>query len=116
MEQPIFPDMKDQSPATELTVDIQRDLSAGKYDSLFQGAPNRPSDLYWVARTGPPRPDVRLLTSVPYQPEAFIEPEYPTLPDSPTSREQSFSASTLMRLAARLISKLKVVIPCSAKQ
>jgi TonB family protein len=55
------------------------DLGKGKYDALFQGAPNRPSDLYDVAKVPRPPPIVRLLRSSPAEPEVPTMPEYPKL-------------------------------------
>jgi TonB family protein len=55
-------------------------VSAGKYDALFQGAPNKPSDLYRAAQDHPFPPVVRLLNSSPPLPvETFVPPKYPPL-------------------------------------
>ena len=56
-----------------------QDLSSGKYDSLFQGAPHRPSDLYRAAQNIPTSPSIRLSSISPVPPEAFVEPKYPPL-------------------------------------
>lgn len=58
---------------------VLRDLSIGKYDALFQGAPHKASDLYRAAQNRPPPPSVRLLSSTSISPEVFVEPEYPPL-------------------------------------
>lgn len=80
MDQPIFPILgKEDVSAKESSSVALRDINAGKYDALFQGAPDKPSELYRAAQNHPPPPSVRLLSSVPIQPEAFVLPEYPPL-------------------------------------
>jgi TonB family protein len=59
--------------------DALRDVSLGKYDALFQGVPNKPSDLYRDAQFRPPTPTVRLLSSLPIQPQELPLPQYPPL-------------------------------------
>lgn len=56
-----------------------RAISEGKYDDLFKGAPDKPSDLYRAARTPPPVSIVRLVSSSPFKPEFFVQPDYPPL-------------------------------------
>jgi hypothetical protein len=56
-----------------------RDIGAGKYDKLFHGAPDKPSDLYRDAHTPTPVPTIRLVRSVPFSPQVFAEPAYPPL-------------------------------------
>jgi hypothetical protein len=56
-----------------------RDISTGKYDLLFHGAPAKLSDLYSAAQILPPVPTIRLVSSTPLQPEAFVPPGYPPL-------------------------------------
>jgi hypothetical protein len=63
-------------------------LETGKYDELFQGAPDKPSDLYRAAQKRQPAPTVKLLNSLPIAPESFPLPEYPPLPESRTRRER----------------------------
>jgi TonB family protein len=55
------------------------DTSAGKYDELFRGAPEKPSDLYRAAQINPPVPTVRLMSSTPFRPDVMIQPDYPPL-------------------------------------
>jgi TonB family protein len=54
-------------------------LASGKYDGLFAGAPDRPSDLYRASRIPPPVPDVQLRSSEPFQPGNFVLPGYPPI-------------------------------------
>jgi protein TonB len=56
-----------------------RDLAAGRYDGLFQDAPDKPSELYRASQIPPPIPTIRLISSVPVQPKDFTEPTYPPL-------------------------------------
>jgi TonB family protein len=59
--------------------DAARALASGEYDRLFDGAPDRPSDLYRASQIRPPTPEVLLRSSVPFQPENFVRPEYPPI-------------------------------------
>jgi TonB family protein len=63
---------KPDSPALE-------DLRTGRYDALFRGAPDKPADLYRAAQIRPPVPTVKLLNSLPVQPEDPVLPQYPPL-------------------------------------
>jgi len=69
----------DELPARDWDPETLRHLSAGDYDTLFQGAPDKPSDLYRAAQHHPPLPSVRLLRTVPIPPDVFALPEYPPL-------------------------------------
>ncbi len=66
-------------PPKALNSSVLQDLSAGKYDALFQSAPDKPSDLYRESQIPQPAPIVRLLGSTPLQPEVFVQPVYPPL-------------------------------------
>jgi len=80
MDKPMFAIAEKEEPSSKDSDSIVlRDLSAGKYDALFQGAPNKPSDLYRAAQNPPPPPTVRLVSSTPLTPEVFVQPEYPAL-------------------------------------
>jgi hypothetical protein len=79
-KQRIFPIPEaDEPPAIAPDSGILRELSAGKYDALFRGAPDKPSDLYHASQVPPPLPKVLLVSSVPLQPEVFVQPVYPPL-------------------------------------
>jgi Gram-negative bacterial TonB protein C-terminal len=69
----------DQQPASVSDSGIEQDLGAGKYDALFQGAPDKPSDLFRASQIPQPLPKVKLVSSVPLQPEVFVQPVYPPL-------------------------------------
>jgi TonB family protein len=78
MGKPMFPlAEKDEPSSSGNDSALPRDVSLGKYDMLFQGAPDKPSDLYRAAQIAPPVPTIRLVSSEPFQPEAFIDPGYP---------------------------------------
>jgi hypothetical protein len=82
LDQPIFPALTDkQSPVQEAVPPaVLQDISIGKYDSLFEGAPDKPSDLYRAAQVRPAIPSVRLKSSTPFQPISFTLPKYPVIP------------------------------------
>jgi hypothetical protein len=80
MDRPTFPILETEGlPAKPYGSVALQDLSAGKYDTLFQGAPDKPSDLYRAAQNRPPPPSVRLVSSKPVAPEVFGQPDYPPL-------------------------------------
>lgn len=80
MEKPMFalPDQEKSTSPLEIS-EALRDLAAGKYDALFSGAPDKPSDLYRAAQIIPPAPSVRLVSSLPLVPALFVAPQYPPL-------------------------------------
>jgi TonB family protein len=55
------------------------EIASGKYDELFRNTPDKPSDLYRAAQITPILPSVRLLSSIPIQPETFGLPGYPPI-------------------------------------
>lgn len=80
MDKPMFQTSEnEEQPAKNPDSPALKELSVGNYDALFQRAPDKPSDLYHAAQVLPPSPSVRLLSSVPYAPEAFVEPQYPMI-------------------------------------
>ena len=80
MDKPIFPlAAKDEPSPSRNDSEVLKDVSLGKFDTLFQGAPDKPSDLYRAAQIAPPVPTIRLVSSMPFQPEAFVEPGYPPI-------------------------------------
>jgi TonB family protein len=97
MDKPIFPTTEEKkSPGEDQNSQslALRDLSLGKYDELFKGAPDKPSDLYLSAQFVPPVSTVRLVSSTRFSPdEAFIPLQYPLLARM-TNIEGSVSLST----------------------
>ena len=80
MEKPIFSIYEsDQAPATVPDSESLKDLAAGKYDALFPGASDKPSDLYRAAQIAPPTPSIRLAKDLAIQPLEFALPKYPPL-------------------------------------
>lgn len=59
--------------------EILKQLETGKYDEPFQGASDKPSDLYRASQKRQPPPTVKLLNSLPIAPESFQRPRYPPL-------------------------------------
>ena len=80
MDKPIFAIPADDANAK---VDIEDpaigDVAGGVYDPLFQGAPDKPSDLYKATKVPLPQPTVRLLNSSSIEPLQFVSPKYPPL-------------------------------------
>ncbi len=80
MEEPIFQppsDSTSQPPTTEN--EILGELAAGSFDTLFVGAPDKPSQLYRDAQKAPPVPTVKLIAAEPFKPEVYVEPNYPPI-------------------------------------
>lgn len=74
-----MPEAEEQPTGVKTESDAIRDLENGAFDVLFQGAPDKPSDLYRQAQIPLPVPTVRLQNSVPFRPEVFVQPVYPPL-------------------------------------
>jgi TonB family protein len=80
MEKPIFPvAQEDVSAKVDYGAQNIVDIASGKYDQLFQGAPDKLSDLYRAALAYPPQPSIHLVSSAPIAPMEFISPVYPPL-------------------------------------
>ena len=80
MDRPIFPVSEPEaSPSPNLSSNALRDVNSGKYDLLFQKAPNKASDIYRAAQISPPKPSVQLVSSTPFQPQVIGMPAYPPL-------------------------------------
>jgi TonB family protein len=80
MDKPIFPIAeKEEAPTVGGDSETLMGVSSGRFDTLFQGARNKPSDLYRAAQDRPPAPSVRLVRSSPIQPQEFALPQYPPL-------------------------------------
>lgn len=80
MDRPMFPLANQEKRADQVEDAVSlREIGAGKYDELFKGAPDRPSDLYRAAQIAPPVPIVKLLSSTPLRPEVYVQPGYPPL-------------------------------------
>lgn len=79
LDRPMFAVSPEPTRGKVLSENIASALASGEYDHLFAGAPDRPSDLYRASQIQPPAPDVSLLSSVPFQPEKFVRPEYAPL-------------------------------------
>jgi TonB family protein len=78
--QQIFPTLEtDKQPPSISGNETLQDLSAGKYDVLFQDAPDKPSDLFRASQIPAPLPKIRLVSSVPFLPDVFVQPVYPPL-------------------------------------
>lgn len=59
--------------------EVLDDLRKGTFDILFEGAPQKPSELFIEAQNVPREPDVLLVGSSPFSPESPILPKYPPI-------------------------------------
>jgi TonB family protein len=80
MSKPMFPTPDDGNDVPpKLDSATITDLVAGKYDALFTGN-EKPSQLYAAATSGNNvSPTVTMKSSVPFQPELLVAPNYPPL-------------------------------------
>jgi hypothetical protein len=71
----------EQSSAAKPDVPLADDFRSGRYDELFEGSSEKLSELYRSAEDSPPYvgPTVRLVSSLPAQPEAPNMPKYPPI-------------------------------------
>src|SRR5579859_425945 len=80
MDKPMFETPKAEEAQEKLSDPVLlKDLEAGKYDTLFLGAPDKPSDLYRASQKHPPLPTVKLLSSSPIKPTVFPQMGYPAI-------------------------------------
>jgi len=80
MDEPMFPIPGDQESASrDLNINVLRDIGAGNYDGLFRSSQQKLSELYRAAQIHPGTPSVKLVSSLPFQPEVFVHPDYPPL-------------------------------------
>lgn len=78
MDRPAFP-LSEQARTPPGNSDALKGLSVGIYDTLFQGAPDKPSDLYRAAQRAIPSPEINVRTNPPVLPEVHVQPAYPPL-------------------------------------
>ncbi|MBI3404425.1 MAG: hypothetical protein HY046_03100 [Acidobacteria bacterium] len=80
MDKPIFPmPESEEAPSSESDSPTLRELSQGKFDALFNGAPDKPSDVYRAAHKVIPPPTVSLRGSLEISPESLALPKYPPI-------------------------------------
>jgi hypothetical protein len=78
MERPVFPTEKEDAPKVLPTSEGLEEVGSGRYDALFEKAPDTPSELYRAALNAQiPSPSAELSDSSPFRPEVFIQPDYP---------------------------------------
>jgi TonB family protein len=70
---------KEETAAPIQESETLHDIGVGKYDDLFEGAPDKPSELFRASQIPPPVPTVHLISSEPFHPENFVQPGYPPL-------------------------------------
>jgi hypothetical protein len=80
MDRPAFPTFEEEGKSHPVPEsETLHEIGSGKYDDLFAGAPDKPSDLYRGAQSTPVVPSVRLVNSTPFYPENFIQPDFPPI-------------------------------------
>ncbi len=80
MEKPMFPTAEAAEQSDQvLDSEIRTNLASGKYDGLFEGARDKPSDLYVAAQKRPAVPTVRVVSIEPLAPELLVQPKYPAI-------------------------------------
>jgi len=82
MDRPAFSSFltaSEQTAPAPIDSETLSDISSGKYDALFQGAPEKPSDIYLAARRAIPTPDIKVEIESPARPEIRPAPIYPPL-------------------------------------
>jgi TonB family protein len=82
LDKPIFPILEENKPLSgnaKTDVATLRDLSQAKFDVLFAGDPDKPSDLFHASQEPHSVPTARLIKSVPIKPTVFVQPVYPPL-------------------------------------
>lgn len=77
MNQPVFPVSAPQASARQHSPALDA-VSQGSYDGLFQGAPDKPSDLYRLSQLAVPSPDIRINVNGA-RAEKLTPPLYPPL-------------------------------------
>jgi hypothetical protein len=79
-DRPIFADFASEKPAAQNAESrAMLEVKSGTYDTLFQGSPDLPSDLYRLAQKHPAIPNAKLVRSVPFEPEVYVAPKYPPI-------------------------------------
>lgn len=80
MDEPMFPAAETAQPSDEIAdSEIRASLASGKYDALFEGARDKPSDLYVAAQKRPAVPTVQIVRIDPLAPEVVVQPQYPAI-------------------------------------
>ncbi len=80
MDKPMFAVVEEEKASGESgDPTVLRDISLGKYDALFPGGPDKPSDLYRASQIRPATPSVSLQSSSPFQPTVSNLPGYPAI-------------------------------------
>jgi TonB family protein len=81
LDKPIFPELSDKDEAVAKTHRLLslKEVEAGDYDLLFQGAPDTASELFRASQITAVKPSIRLVSSTPCAPKEFVNPNYPPI-------------------------------------
>lgn len=92
MQRPIFSLSTVRS--TDSHTETIEQLSDGQFDSLFIGAPDKPSTLYAESQITPPSPSISLISTSPISPTTSKLPTYP-----PIARLAHIEGKVIFKLA-----------------
>jgi hypothetical protein len=70
---------KVETPRLDRDLPALQELGAGRYDALFEGARDKPSDLYHDAQLPDAAPTIRLTNMSPSEPAVSALPKYPPI-------------------------------------
>lgn len=79
IDHPNFHPKEKKSSLSSFAWATLQDLSSGKYDALFDGAPEKPSEIYHAAAQALPNPDIQVNINSVAQPQVQVAPIYPPL-------------------------------------
>ena len=77
-DRPVFP-ADDPPTSSPPESSLMKDIGAAKYDSLFAGSPDKPSDVYRMAKAPIPEPEISITLSPEMPAEKLANPNYPPL-------------------------------------
>jgi TonB family protein len=79
MSKPVFPSADPQEASAPDKAGGMADVSAGKYDGLFQGESDKPSKLVRLANMPAPSPEIQIKIDTPVKAENLVTPAYPPI-------------------------------------
>ena len=77
-DRPVFA-TGDPPPTNPHESSLLRDIGAAKYDSLFAGNPDKPSDVYRMAKAPIPEPEILITLNPEVPAENLVRPTYPPI-------------------------------------
>ncbi len=77
-DRPVFA-TGDPPPTNLPESSLLKEVGAAKYDSLFAGSPDKPSDVYRMAKTPIPKPEISITLNPEVPTESLVKPTYPPI-------------------------------------